>query len=125
MGEHAGFRAGTHESGKHRTEVTEVTEGDWGGRRIDWVALVASVREHTNRESIAQWSRRSQRGIGVGRQIRLGGTGGFRAGTHESGKHRTEVTEVTEGDWGDWVNIEASGREAAHAERCREENTSC
>ncbi|HSZ78868.1 MAG TPA: hypothetical protein VK775_15800 [Chthoniobacterales bacterium] len=28
-----GSRAGTRQSGKHRTEVTEATEGDWGGSR--------------------------------------------------------------------------------------------
>ncbi len=46
MGEHAGFGLRTRERGRHRTEVTEVTEG--GGcstNTIGWT-LVVSVREH-------------------------------------------------------------------------------
>ena len=38
IGGHRGFRAGTREWGKHRTEVTEVTEGNWAlVDEFDWV----------------------------------------------------------------------------------------
>jgi hypothetical protein len=40
-----GFRAGTREMGRHRTEVTEATEGVRLVDEYDWWALVASVRE--------------------------------------------------------------------------------
>ena len=59
-----------HESGKHRTEATEVTEGELG-----LVAKNSAVKHrgfrceyHTNPESIAQRPQRSQRGIGIGGQ---------------------------------------------------------
>ena len=59
---------------KHRTEVTEVTEGDGGGGRISIVNTLAPVRERGKGWSLGenntQWA-----------------------------KHRTEVTE---GDWGRW-----------------------
>jgi hypothetical protein len=84
--------------GKHRTEVTEVTEGNWG-----WMGRGAagehggSVRERREeRESIAQRSRRSQRGEIWGWMVgrTAGAHGGFRAGkTRRGEKHRTEVTE--------------------------------
>ena len=48
--------------GKHRTEVTEATEGDWGlVDECTWVKIVDHVREHAKAESIAQRSRRPQR----------------------------------------------------------------
>jgi hypothetical protein len=78
--------------GKHRTEVTEGTEGELGlvagafcgqrGFRAGNVLI---------RESIA---RRSRRGIGVGGGGFFCGQRGFWAGNR--GKHRTEVTEGTE-----------------------------
>jgi hypothetical protein len=40
-------------------------------------------------------------------------TRGFRAGTRQKGKRRTEVTEATEGDWGWWTNALGS-RSLAH-----------
>jgi hypothetical protein len=68
-------------------------------------ALVDSLdsgrERHASGESIAQRSRRSQRGIVVGRWKAFGGQLGFWAGkTRIRGDHRTEVTEVTEGDCG-------------------------
>jgi hypothetical protein len=55
-----GFSAGRGEWGKHRTEVTEVTEGLGLVARELWWTPLASVREEANGESIAQRSRRSQ-----------------------------------------------------------------
>jgi hypothetical protein len=53
--------------GKHRTEATEVTEGDWGYRPENFIGnALASEREKSAiGESIAQRPQRSQRGIGV------------------------------------------------------------
>jgi hypothetical protein len=49
----------------HRTEVSEATEIELGGRiAIGWT-LVASVRQLADGECIPQRSRRSQRGIGL------------------------------------------------------------
>jgi hypothetical protein len=61
------------ERGKHSTEVTEVTEGDWVGGQMHlgedcWL----TCGKHAKGESIAQRSRRPQRGIGVGGQMHLG-----------------------------------------------------
>jgi hypothetical protein len=50
--------------GKHRTEVTEVTEGDWPVAGCSLATPVAPGEKHTQGESIAQRSRRSQRGDG-------------------------------------------------------------
>ena len=69
--------------GKHRTEVTDATEGDLG-----WVAKILSVssagvwaRNQVQRKSIAQ---RSQRGIAVGGQNSISDSVGVRAGINLS-----------------------------------------
>jgi hypothetical protein len=49
----------------------------------DWVDARGFVREHANRESIAQRSRRSQRGE-VGQRMRSGGRRGFCGRTREA-----------------------------------------
>ena len=95
-----GFRARTRQRGKHRTEVTEATEGDWVGGRMHlgedrWLTCGNTPK-----------GKASHRGHG-GHRGRLGLVDectwvkivGSRAGTRQSGKHRTEVTEATEGDW--------------------------
>ena len=51
--------------GKHRTEVTEVTEGDYIGRRIFW-------REHRKRST----NYTVERGAGFGRLVPGGPSGG-------------------------------------------------
>src|SRR5271154_4650642 len=51
-------------------------------------------------ESIAQRSRRPQREIGLVDACTWVKIVGSRAGTRQSGKHRTEVTEAGEGVWG-------------------------
>jgi hypothetical protein len=60
---------GNTRKGKHRTEVTEATEGDWGWwtRELWWKAL-GSVREYAQRESIA---RRLRRGLDFWGEINL------------------------------------------------------
>jgi hypothetical protein len=72
---------GIRARGKHRTEVTEATEGDWGWwtRELGWTAL-ASVREYAPGESIAQRSRRPQRGLGLVDERAWVDSVGFRAG---------------------------------------------
>jgi hypothetical protein len=66
IGNAVASRARISSSGKHRTEVTEVTEGDRGfvGESSSGDEA-ASVRELAQGESIARRSQRSQRGIGV------------------------------------------------------------
>jgi hypothetical protein len=60
---------GSGENGKHRTEVTEVTEGDWIGPRIFWRERRGpGCENHAKTQSIAQRSRRSQRGEWIGRR---------------------------------------------------------
>jgi hypothetical protein len=53
--------------------------------------------KHGERESIAQRSRRLQRGIGLVAKVGQLNTVASARETRESGKHRTEATEVTEG----------------------------
>jgi hypothetical protein len=69
---------------KHRTEVTEVTEGNLGV--VDeraWVKPLASLREH-EWKGIAQRTRRSQRGkLGVMDERAWVNTAGFRPKTRE------------------------------------------
>ena len=78
----------TPRRGKHRTEVTEVTEGDWGRRGKLWPGTSsARVRESREEgESIAQRSRRSQRGIAVGRETLAGDIVGLVRESREEGK---------------------------------------
>jgi hypothetical protein len=68
-----GSRAGTRQKG-------EASHRGHGGHRgklglvgeCTWVKIVTHVREHARAESIAQRSRRPQRGIGVGGGMHLG-----------------------------------------------------
>jgi hypothetical protein len=75
------------EWGKHRTEVTEATEGDW-----DWWRKLFSERwgfqceNQANGESIAQRSRRPQRGIGIGGESCLVNAGASSARTQANGE---------------------------------------
>jgi hypothetical protein len=46
MGEHAGFGLRTRERGKHRTEVSEVTEGGGCSMKCAWGNTAASVGEY-------------------------------------------------------------------------------
>jgi hypothetical protein len=86
--------------GRASPEVTEATEGDGIGGESDAVNVRASgARNRRNGESIAQRSRRSQRGIGIGGEsdavnVRASGA---RARHEES---IAEVTEATEGGSG-------------------------
>jgi hypothetical protein len=63
LGGRCGFRAGTLRRGKHRTEVTEATEGvkrlggEWVGR-----TLTASVREPRRRRKASHRGHRGHRG---------------------------------------------------------------
>ena len=86
--------------GKHRTEVTEATEG--GLRLVGELApatpLGWGARNTRQWESIAQRSQRPQRGIEVGGSNLCRRPLGWDAETRSMGKHRTEVTEATEGD---------------------------
>jgi hypothetical protein len=54
---------------KHRTEVTEATEGESEGRSGLGDTVAFSARSARFGESIAQRSRRSQRGIGEGKWV--------------------------------------------------------
>ena len=84
---------------EHRTEVTEVTEGDSGGDSL-FVDAGGFWRELCESgESIAQRSRRSQRGDSDW-DIRFLWTPGNLSEKCADPEHRTGVTEVTEGDLG-------------------------
>ena len=78
---------GPREWGKHRTEATEVTEGDW-----DWwrkrFGEHRSFRceNHAKGESIARRPQRSQRGIGIGGESASVNTGASGARTTRRGK---------------------------------------
>ncbi|HSZ77359.1 MAG TPA: hypothetical protein VK775_08170, partial [Chthoniobacterales bacterium] len=92
---------GSRENEKHRTEVTEVAEGGIG---LVGGCLAGTPRleceGHAKTESIAQRSRRSQRGNWIGRRTSGGNTAAWVRGSRENGKHRTEVMEVAEGGIG-------------------------
>ncbi len=92
--------------GKHRTEVTEATEGGIGVGAKTARGGHHGLRGRNTRtgKSIAQRSRRPQRGeLGLGAKIARGGHHGLRArNTRHREKHRTEVTEFTEGGIGYW-----------------------
>jgi hypothetical protein len=77
-----------------RTEVTEVTEGDrdWWGKRCG-ERLGFRCESQATGESIAQRSRRSQRGIGIGGENAAVTSGLPVREPGKRGKHRTEVTE--------------------------------
>jgi hypothetical protein len=103
---------------KHRTEVTEATEGGLGRvAKILSVASWAFVREiRCNRKASHRGHRGHRGGFGVGGQILSVASGRLCEKSGATEKHRTEVTEATEGDWG-WVTkilsvaAWASGRE--------------
>ena len=99
--------------GKHRTEVTEVTEGGFGLVARNSIGDNHGVwaRIGRNGESIAQRSRRSQReDLGWWPGIRSATTWRLGENRAQRGKHRTEVTEVTEGDLGWWPGIRSATR---------------
>jgi hypothetical protein len=61
-----GTRAGTRQRGKHRTEVTEAAEGDWGG----WTNALGSrslahVREHAKGEKHRTEVTEATEGLGL------------------------------------------------------------
>ncbi len=131
--EHAKGEASHRGHGGHRGRV------GWWTNALGSTSL-AQVREHAQGESIAQRSRRPQRGIRVGGRMHLGQDRWLPVREHaQRGKHRTEVTEVTEGDLGWWTNAlgsrslahvrehaqrgkhrtEVHGGHRAHEDRCR------
>ena len=87
-------RASISSQGKHRTEVTEVTEGDFavGGQNSLGNTGASRARISSTGESIAQRSRRPQRGI-CGRWPKSLSATPSRPGRElaPKGKHRTEV----------------------------------
>jgi hypothetical protein len=86
----------TGASGRERRELGKASHGGrGGGLGVGWWTPGLQGENDANWESIAQRTRRTQRGIG-----------GLQGENDANwGKHRTEDTEDTEGDWG------ASGRE--------------
>jgi hypothetical protein len=82
--------------GKHRTEVREVTGGECG-RRMRLGGHSWLPGENTRNGKALHRGHGGHRGVRLVDEYDWVGTGGFRARTRESGRHRTEVTEVTEG----------------------------
>ena len=113
---------------EHRTEVTEATEGDFGAMvraGFGWSSSLLGGKHTHFGESIAQRSRRPQRGI-LGAMVRagFGWSSSLLGGKHTLRReHRTEVTEVTEGDFrgdgasGLWADVVTFGRETRVSER--------
>jgi hypothetical protein len=106
FGGHRGFWAGKEaDRGKHRTEVTEVAEGDrWGlglgrGRFLWTTGLLGEKRAvgEEHRTEVTEVTEGTGRwwGLGLGRFLWTTGLLGEKRA--DRGEHRTEVTEVTEG----------------------------
>jgi hypothetical protein len=81
-------------TGKHRTEVTEVTEGDWGR----WPKFYRShrgtrARSRPNGKASHGGHRGHGGGTGVGGQNSIGHTVAPGREAGPTGKHRTEVTD--------------------------------
>jgi hypothetical protein len=92
--------AGNHAiGGKHRTEVTEVTEGDGQWPGVLWATPADSGRETHARGKASHRGHGGHRGGLASGRVFFGDARGTWGETHARGKHRTEVTEVTEGGW--------------------------
>ena len=97
FGGRLGFWAGkARVRGEHRTEVTEVTEGGSGSGRLLVDGLASGRERRVSGESIAQRSRRSQRGDWEGERLLVDGlvSGRERRASGESIAQRSRS-----GDW--------------------------